>query len=135
MCACMCTYCVFVMVGGGGIRPLIAIVQTRYPPPPPNIPSPCYPLAHLHPYLLLSFLLNLSPHLTPLLHCTLFHQPLPFPCRSHVTPPMYHHPLSHTYMFFSWSNTLTATTNTPMLILKVNHPAIINILYYLVVFI
>lgn len=112
------------------IRPLIAIVQTIYSPPRllqifcvPATRSPSAPRSPA------SFLLHLSPHLTPLLRCTLFHQSHPFSRHFHVAPPHVSSPsLSHIHPFLLVQYSCpTLTTAALTLILIVNYALTANI--------
>lgn len=130
----MCTACLW-WWGVGEIRPLIAIVQTRYPPPhvpPPNIPCPFYSLPICTLISCFPFSSTSILHLTSHLFCTVLffisHSLTPVIFMSHPTciiAIFFTHtcfscgPMLFTYCYYCYSHT------------DFNHTAIINILLYI----
>lgn len=107
-----------------GIRPLIAIVQTRYDCPHPN-PHP--PLTHLHP---LSALPSLFSHLAPLF-CTRF-----FPPNNSSTLIIFHFHVSPRVIFFVYFFFVSSAITTCTHIFQVNItslPLLIFFFYYFTV--
>lgn len=129
---------------GGRIRPLIAIVQTRYAPPPPSIsPTPSlHPLPHLHPISLcfpLRSISRLTSHLFCTLTCCFFppnHSPSPIIFHFHVSPHMYHQDLCHTHLFLFLATPPPSPYRTyrhSHIDFQIHFTAIIDSFHYLVV--